>query len=213
MPGGRRRKAFFARRLPRPGREPRCAASPHFTFIVAGVPVERNGAAGDADSHALVSKRTVEMAVAALLFVFGAVFAWTSYKLGFRWAIEGPQSGFFPFYVSLLICGASAMILFHALRGRDPRSAEAFVERGQLRQVLHVMIPAALFVLGIQLIGIYVAAVVYIVVFMRWLGKYSLVRSILLSAAIVTAFYCMFEIWFQVPLYKGAWDLTSWTGY
>lgn len=175
--------------------------------------MERNVAAGDADSRAVVSTRTVEMVVAALLFVFGAVFAYTSYKLGFRWAIEGPQSGFFPFYVSMLICGASAMILFHALRGRDPRGAGAFVERGQLRQVLHVMIPAAFFVLGIQLIGIYVASVLYIVVFMRWLGKYSLVKSVLLAVAIIVAFFCMFEIWFQVPLYKGPWDLTSWTGY
>ena len=175
--------------------------------------MERNVAAGDADSRAVVSTRTVEAVVAALLFVFGSVFAYTSYKLGFRWAIEGPQSGFFPFYVSLLICGASAMILFHALRGRDPKGAEAFVERGQLRQVLHVMIPAAFFVLGIQLIGIYVASVIYIVVFMRWLGKYSLVKSVLLSVAIIVAFFCMFEIWFQVPLYKGLWDLTSWTGY
>ncbi|MHB8493068.1 MAG: tripartite tricarboxylate transporter TctB family protein [Casimicrobiaceae bacterium] len=175
--------------------------------------MERNVVSGDADSRALVSTRTVEMVVAALLFVFGAVFAYTSYRLGFRWAIEGPQSGFFPFYVSLLICGASATILFHALRGRDPRGAEAFVERGQFRQVLHVMIPAAFFVLGIQLIGIYVASVIYIVVFMRWLGKYSLVKSVLLSVAIIVAFFCMFEIWFQVPLYKGRWDLTSWTGY
>ncbi|HSQ79890.1 MAG TPA: tripartite tricarboxylate transporter TctB family protein, partial [Casimicrobiaceae bacterium] len=59
----------------------------------------------------------------------------------------------------------------------------------------------------------YVASVAYIVVFMRWLGKYSLVKSALLSVAIIVAFFMMFEVWFQVPLYKGLWDLTSWTGY
>jgi len=79
--------------------------------------------------------------------------------------------------------------------------------------VLHVLIPAAVFVLGIQLIGIYVASVIYIAVFMRWLGKYSLVKSVLLSVAIIVAFFFMFEVWFQVPLFKGYWDLTSWTGY
>ena len=175
--------------------------------------MEQNVGADDPGSRAVVSTRTVEAVVAVLLFVFGAVFAYTSYRLGFRWAIEGPQSGFFPFYVSLIICAASAMILFHALRGRDPKGAEAFVERGQLRQVLHVLIPAGVFVLGIQLIGIYVASVIYIVVFMRWLGKYSLVKSVLLSVAIIVAFFFMFEVWFQVPLFKGYWDLTSWTGY
>ncbi|MDE2209156.1 MAG: tripartite tricarboxylate transporter TctB family protein [Betaproteobacteria bacterium] len=175
--------------------------------------MEQNVGADDPGSRAVVSTRAVEAVVAALLFVFGAVFAWTSYKLGFRWAIEGPQSGFFPFYVSLLICGASATILFHALRGRDPKGAAPFVERAQLRQVLHVLIPAVFFVFAIKLIGIYVASVIYIAVFMRWLGKYSLVKSVLLSVAIIVAFYFMFEVWFQVPLYKGLWDLTSWTGY
>ncbi|MGE5087834.1 MAG: tripartite tricarboxylate transporter TctB family protein [Candidatus Levyibacteriota bacterium] len=175
--------------------------------------MEEHVGTGDPDGRAVVSTRTVEAVVAALLLLFGATFAYSSYKLGFRWAIEGPQSGFFPFYVSLIICAGSAMILFHALRGRDPKGAEAFVERGQLRQVLHVLIPAAGFVLGIQLIGIYVASIVYIAVFMRWLGKYSLVKSVLLSVAIIVAFFMMFEVWFQVPLYKGMWDLTSWTGY
>ena len=175
--------------------------------------MEENVGAGDPDGRTVVSRRTVEAVVAALLLLFGAVFAYTSYKLGFRWAIEGPQSGFVPFYVSLIICVASAMILFHALRGRDPKGAEAFVERGQLRQVLHVLIPAGVFVLGIQLIGIYVASIIYIIVFMRWLGKYSWLKSVLLAVSIIVAFFCMFEIWFQVPLYKGRWDLTSWTGY
>ena len=175
--------------------------------------MEHNVGADDPSRRAVVSTRTVEAVVAALLFVFGAAFAYNSYRLGFRWAIEGPQSGFFPFYVSLIICAASAMILFHALRGRDPKGAEVFVERGQLKQVLQVLIPAAVFVLGIQLIGIYVASVIYIAVFMRWLGKYSLVKSVLLSVAIIVAFFFMFEVWFQVPLFKGYWDLTSWTGY
>ena len=43
----------------------------------------------------------MEAIVAVLLFLFGATFLYQSYKLGFRWAVEGPQSGFFPFYVAL----------------------------------------------------------------------------------------------------------------
>ena len=145
--------------------------------------------------------------------MFGAVFAYTSYRLGFRWAIEGPQIGLLSFLREPDDLRGERDDPVPCAAGPRPKGAEAFVERGQLRQVLHVMIPAAFFVLGIQLIGIYVASVIYIVVFMRWLGKYSLVKSVLLRVAIIVAFFCMFEIWFQVPLYKGLWDLTSWTGY
>ena len=54
--------------------------------------------------------------------------------------------------------------------------------RGQFRRVLAVLIPAVVYVLGIQFIGIYVASALYIAVFMLWLGKYSWLRSILLGA-------------------------------
>lgn len=161
----------------------------------------------------LVSLRTMEIAVAAFLFLFGAVFMYTSFALGARWGSDGPQSGYFPFYVSLLICASSAAVLFHWLLGKGRENDESFVELGQVKRVLAVFVPAVVYVLGIQLIGIYVSSALYITLFMRLLGKYSWVKSVLLGAGVTVAFFCMFEIWFQVPLFKGRWDLTAWTGY
>jgi hypothetical protein len=155
----------------------------------------------------------MEAVIAALLFLFGATFVYQSYELGFRWGTEGPQSGFFPFYVALIICGGSLVVFVNALRGKAGRSDQAFVERGQLWKVLQVLIPAVVFVLGVQLIGIYVSAAIYIALFMRFLGKYSWVKSVLISIVICVLFFFMFEVWFQVPLYKGKWDATGWTGY
>jgi len=165
------------------------------------------------DSRSVISTRKMEAVVAALLFLFGATFVYQSYELGFRWGIEGPQSGFFPFYVALIICGGSLVVLVNALRGRVGRDDQAFVERGQLKKVLSVLIPAGVFVLGVQLIGIYVAAAIYIALFMRFLGHYGWLKSVLISVTICVLFFFMFEVWFQVPLYKGYWDATGWTGY
>jgi Tripartite tricarboxylate transporter TctB family len=165
------------------------------------------------DSRSVISTRKMEAVVAALLFLFGATFVYQSYELGFRWGIEGPQSGFFPFYVALIICGGSLVVFVNALRGRAGRDDQAFVERGQLKQVLSVLIPAGVFVLGVQLIGIYVAAAIYIALFMRFLGHYGWLKSVLISVIICVLFFFMFEVWFQVPLYKGYWDATGWTGY
>lgn len=165
------------------------------------------------DNVPSVSYRTMEIATAAVVLAFGLLFLYTSYKLGFGWASDGPQSGFFPFYVSLFLSIASLVTLVHGLRGTDPKSGEKFVDLAQFRQVLAVLVPAAVFVLGIQLIGIYVAAFVYIAVFMRWLGKYSWMKSLLLAIAVSVISFMMFEVWFQVPLYKGIWNPLSWTGY
>ena len=174
--------------------------------------MDESGHSGD-ENRGVISTRKMEAIVAALLFLFGATFVYQSYELGFRWAIEGPQSGFFPFYVALIICGGSLVVFINALRGKAGRDDQPFVERGQLKQVLSVLIPAAVFVLGVQLIGIYVAAVIYIALFMRFLGNYGWVRSVAISVIICVLFFFMFEVWFQVPLYKGHWDLTGWTGY
>ncbi|HEX8009758.1 MAG TPA: tripartite tricarboxylate transporter TctB family protein [Casimicrobiaceae bacterium] len=155
----------------------------------------------------------MEIAVAAILLAFGLTFLYSSYQLGFRWGSDGPQSGFFPFYVSLFICVASGVTLVRAVVSKDAEGRAGFVERGQLGQVLKVLIPATLFVLGIQLIGIYVASAVYIALFMKMLGDYPWKKSVPLAVAISVTFFLMFEVWFQVPLFKGYWDLTGWTGY
>lgn len=167
----------------------------------------------DGEHRSLISVRTTEIIVGIVVLLFGAAFMIDSYRIGAGWGIEGPKAGFFPFYVSLIIVVSSLFILLGALRMRGAGGRVPFVERGQMVQVLKVLIPAALYVLGIQLIGIYVSSIIYIIGFMRWVGGYPWWKSALIGVVIVVTFFFMFEVWFQVPLYKGQWDLTAWTGY
>ena len=150
---------------------------------------------------------------AAIVLLFGLTFLYSSYRLGFGWGSVGPESGFFPFYVSLLLSVASLVTLIRGILAKDGKSRERFASWTQFKQVLSVLVPAALYVLGIQLIGIYVSSAIYITVFMRWLGKYSWLRSTVLGVVVAVASFMMFEVWFQVPLYKGIWNPTAWTGY
>ena len=163
---------------------------------------EQKPKAGD---RPVVTNRTMEIVVAGLLLLLGLTFGVASYNLGAGWSDDGPQSGYFPFYINLIIIVASAVTLVQAMLGKTPGPREAFVSTGQLRQIMAVLIPAVLYVLGVQLFGIYLASAVYITVFMVWLGKYSWGKSAALGIAISVAVYCMFEIWFKVSLHKGSW--------
>jgi drug/metabolite transporter (DMT)-like permease len=158
-----------------------------------------------AEDSAVVSNRTMEIVVAVLFLLFGLVFAWGSYSLGAGWSDDGPQSGYFPFYINVVIVIASAVTLLQALRSRTARPAQAFVTRGQLRQIMAVLIPAIFYVLALQLFGIYLASAVYIAVFMVWLGKYTWIKALALGVAVSVAVYFMFEVWFKVSLHKGSW--------
>jgi hypothetical protein len=82
-----------------------------------------------------------------------------------------------------------------------------------LKLVLSVLVPAVVYVLGVQLFGMYVASAVYIALFMRWLGHYSWVKSVGIAVAVTATIFVLFEIWFKVPLYKGAYDALAWLGY
>lgn len=160
-----------------------------------------------------VTTHTMEIVVALLFLLFGGVVAFDSYRLGARWAEDGPQSGYFPFYIGLIICISSVATLLQALFGKAAGSKKTFVERGQLKLMLSVLVPAALYVLGIQLIGIYVASAVYIAVFMAWLGRYSWFKGAVFGLAASVSFFVMFEIWFKVPLFKGMFNPLWFLGY
>ena len=144
----------------------------------------------------------VEAAVAALVVVLGLVVLFGSRKLGSGWTTDGPGAGYFPFYIGLILCISGAGTLYQALLGKK-RNHDIFVDGEQIKRVLSVLIPAAFYVLAIQVFGIYVASAVYIAGFMIILGKFSKVKSILLGVAIAVFFFVLFEVWFKIPLYKG----------
>ena len=161
-----------------------------------------NGDEG-AGQQSVISMRTMEIIVAVLLLAFGVTIAIASYSLGAKWADDGPQAGYFPFYIGVLITISSLVTLAQALLGRSPGGSKSFVERGQLKLVLAVLLPALVYALGIQWFGIYLASAVYMAVFMIWLGKYAWWKAALLGIAVSVAVFLMFEVWFKVPLHKG----------
>ena len=84
---------------------------------------------------------------------------------------------------------------------------------GPFKRVLSVLVPAAIYVLAVQFIGLYVASAIYIAVFMVWLGRYSWWKSVVVGVVISALFFLMFEVWFKVPLFKGVLDPLGFLGY
>lgn len=152
--------------------------------------------------QAATSVRSMELVVAAVIFALGALVIYDSLRLGNRWGDDGPQPGYFPFYVGLLLCISSVVNFVKAIRNRALRD-EAFVTRGQLKLVLSVLIPTIIYVAVIQPAGIYVASTVFTVWFMRVLGKYSWLKAIAIPVVVMVSFFLVFEFWFKVPLPKG----------
>ncbi|MDH6171009.1 hypothetical protein M2282_006189 [Variovorax boronicumulans] len=159
-----------------------------------------------------VATYVVEAVVAALLLIIGLVVVFEARKLGAGWTSDGPGSGYFPFFIGVIITISGAGILYQALLGKN-RNTEVFVDSVQLKRVLSVLLPATVYVLAITFVGLYVASAIYIALFMIVLGKYSWVKSVIAALAVNTVFFCMFEVWFKVPLFKGTLDPLRFLGY
>ncbi|RTL76857.1 MAG: tripartite tricarboxylate transporter TctB family protein [Bradyrhizobiaceae bacterium] len=151
--------------------------------------------------------RTVEAGVAVACIVFGLITILGSMQVGVGWDASGPKSGFFPFYLGIVIVLSSLVNLKNAW-GID--GEREFATWYQLKQVLAVIIPTTVYVFVLPYTGIYIASMVLIGGFMMWLGKYPLYKAVLYGVGVPVAIYFMFEKWFLVPLPKG--PIEYWLG-
>ena len=149
-----------------------------------------------------LSTKTVEMIVAAILFLLGLVVILDSRRVGIGWAPDGPRAGYFPFYIGLFICISSSWILLSTFFNKMADTS-AFVGQGKFKLVLSVLLPSIVYVTAIYFIGIYVASALFIGIFMRWLGKFGLSKILPVSLLTPISMFFLFEIWFLVPLPKG----------
>ena len=147
------------------------------------------------------SHRAVELGLAAFMAVFALIVIGGSISVGIDWAFDGPRAGFFPFYLGLFILGASIVNFWQAWI--EGAGGPLFAEWGQLGQVLAVVVPSAIYVVLVPWLGIYVASILLIGVFMKWLGRYGWGMVLGIAIGVPVATFIIFERWFLVPLPKG----------
>jgi putative tricarboxylic transport membrane protein len=158
--------------------------------------------APEPDSPAVTSTRAVDVAVSLLLVALAATLGFDNWRTGIDWDSTGPQAGYFPFYLSVILAGASLYGLVSAYLARNEVS-ETFVTRAQLRRVMAVFVPTLLFCLATQFLGLYVASFILIAAFMRMVGKIALWKSLLTAFLFTAIMFVTFDIAFDVIMPKG----------
>ncbi|MGN6717008.1 MAG: tripartite tricarboxylate transporter TctB family protein [Candidatus Binatia bacterium] len=151
--------------------------------------------------------RAAEIVTASVLGLLGGLVIFDSLRLGIGWGTDGPKSGFFPFWLAVIMVVCCVIICLQ--EGR--RASGAFVEREKIKPVLKVLWPAVAAVGLMEWLGLYVAAALYLGFYMRWVGRHSWSLVIVLSLGIPLATFLIFEEWFLVPMPKG--PLEAWLGY
>ena len=158
--------------------------------------------APQADSPAVTNTRVADVTVSLLLLVLAATLGFDNWRTGIAWDSTGPEAGYFPFYLSVILGGASLYGLVTTFLARKEAS-ETFVTRAQLRRVMAVFVPTLLFCLATQFLGLYVASFFLIATFMRLVGRIALWKSLLTAFLFTAIMFVTFDIAFDVIMPKG----------
>jgi putative tricarboxylic transport membrane protein len=165
--------------------------------IVAGDPDEPED-----DSPPLAGRRAVESATLGIVLALAMVTAWDNWRTGIGWESTGPQAGYFPFYLSVILAGACIFGLVREVVTRAEPS-EPFVTRNQFRRVMQVFVPTLLYCLFTQWLGLYVASFILIAGFMLYVGRIKAWISLVTAFVFTVSMFVTFEIAFDVIMPKG----------
>jgi putative tricarboxylic transport membrane protein len=158
--------------------------------------------APEEDSPAVTSNRTVDVVVSLLLLALALALGYDNWRTGIGWEPSGPEAGYFPFYLSVVLAAASLYGLIAAFVSRG-EGVETFVTRAQLRRVMAVFVPTLLFCLVTQFLGLYVASFLLISGFMWLVGRIALWKSLLTAFVFTALMFVTFDIAFDVIMPNG----------
>lgn len=151
-----------------------------------------------------IQMRWMELVVAGLFVLLGAIVIKDSFRTGFAWGTDGPEPGYFPFYIGLiLITGAVWVAIQTLMNWKKDGGEETFSKVEEFKLVLKMLVPTIIYVAVLIFLGLYIASILFIAFFMIWQGKYSYFKSFGVGVAVSAILFGLFELWFLVPLPKG----------
>jgi hypothetical protein len=154
------------------------------------------------DSPPVSNIRRVETGTLFLLLSLAMLLAYDNRRTGMSWDSTGPQAGYFPFYLCVILAAACLWGLAKEFLTRR-QTSETFVTRDQLRRVLQVFIPTLLFCLAMQWLGLYVASFLLIAGFMILVGRIAAWKSLVTAIVFSVVMFVTFQIAFDVIMPKG----------
>jgi putative tricarboxylic transport membrane protein len=150
--------------------------------------------------------RTAELLMAIMMGVFSIYLMYKSYELPIGWIEdEGPGGGAWPFWLSAVMLISCLGILFNWFRKHGPiaSSTKIYIEAHVLMNVAAVAISLIVTVALFSFIGIYGALPLFLIFYLRLLGKHSWGLTLTLSVVIPVVIFYFFEITLKIILPKG----------
>jgi putative tricarboxylic transport membrane protein len=149
--------------------------------------------------------RTAELLMAIVLAFLSVAFMVKSAELSIGWVPgRGPGAGAWPFWLSLGMMAASLATMYRWFKGVTPesRSTEVFMTKGAVAIVGTAVVALTALLIGIQTIGIYFSLILFLLFFVRIVGRHSWLTTLGIALLTPVFIFCLFEWALTIPLPK-----------
>jgi hypothetical protein len=149
--------------------------------------------------------RTAELLMAVVLALLSVGFIVKSAELNIGWVEgRGPGAGAWPFWLSLGMLAASLLTIVRWFMRATPesRSSELYMSRSAVSIVGTAVAALLALLIGIHFIGIYFSLILFLIFFIRIMGRQSWPTTLAISLLTPVFIFCLFEWALTIPLPK-----------
>lgn len=147
--------------------------------------------------------RTVEIVVCLLLLALSVRVMMEGLRLGAGWSERGPQSGFFPFALALIM--ALGLVAAMVSAWRETATRPFFEAAEEWIDLLKVGVPAGLAVALTPSLGLYITSGLYVFAFMAWYGRFGWLQALLGGLLVPAGLYLLLRYGFNIAMPMSPW--------
>ncbi|MEM9341687.1 MAG: tripartite tricarboxylate transporter TctB family protein [Pseudomonadota bacterium] len=150
--------------------------------------------------------RKGEIITAGILALLSIYFMWKSAELPIGYvADEGPGGGAWPFWLSAIMLLSCGMIALNWWRGTSPpsQSDEPVLDEYGWRMLLLVGGGIIVFVALVNIISMYGAMMVFLLYYIRYLGRHSWFTTLAIAIPVPIGFFFFFEGAMRITMPSG----------
>lgn len=151
-------------------------------------------------TRTVLSRRHAEIGFATATALLGAIVMWGAAEHDIGWTRSGPEAGYFPFRIGLVLFVVSVTIAI-VQTVRSPRGA--LLTPPDARELARFVLPLGAFAILVPPLGLYLAGALYLAVAIGWIGRMSWRVALSIAGLAPVVIFVVFEFVFVVPLPKG----------
>jgi len=117
----------------------------------------------------------------------------------------GPQAGWFPFWLAVIMLICSLIVLIPKLinAAREGLKDEPLMSVEGFMAIMRALIPMVIYVVTLPWLGFYLGSMLYLIYYIRAVGKHSWTLSLLTGTIFSVSVFLIFEKALKLTLAKG----------